>query len=331
MSDHRFDLTDAQVEAVITGRNGDAGLALLTRTVGEMKTLRNLAPSQPPAVLIAQAAAIAREKAPVHEPRKAPRPRRVWRLAPAAVSMALAFILVAPLAVLADASSPNDVLYPVDRFFERVGIGNGGLAERLTESEILGERGDVDLATQHLADSMRGAGPDEIEANLTRVSGLVADLAASGPTAETAEILDEIAETLPPGLDPENQPGNGNPNTGPGNNSGNGNTNPGQGNGQSGQGNETPGEEPGNQNPNAGPGNSGNPNPDNQSGQGNDEGQGKGGQGGPPEDPGKAGPGPENPNQGPGNKSGSGQGKGNGNPNQGPGNNSGNGNGTGKP
>src|SRR5690606_34745956 len=34
-------------------------------------------------------------------------------------------------------------VYPLDRLLERVGIGDGGLAERLTEAEILHERGDA--------------------------------------------------------------------------------------------------------------------------------------------------------------------------------------------
>ncbi|MCO6502267.1 MAG: hypothetical protein J5I28_04215 [Acidimicrobiales bacterium] len=333
----RQNLTDAQVEAVIEGRNRNRDLASVSAVIDEIRALRNHALSQPPADLIAQAAAIARESRPT--PTAAPRPvrRSTWRFAPTLAGLALVFILMAPMAVFANSASPDDFLYPLDRLLERVGIGDGGLAERLTEAEILHERGDALGSAQHLARSMEEAEAAEVSNHVERATALVASLNASGPDTETLEALDAVASMLTeqPGENPAADPGSDNPNQGPGNNSGKGNDNPGQGNTPPAQGNDNPNQGPGNNsgngNPNQGPGNNsgnGNPNP----GQGsNASGQptgpppsGEPGPGDPGSDQGEDQPGEsgENPNKGSGNNSGN---DGESNPNKGPGNNSGKG------
>ena len=318
---YRRDLTDAQVEAVIEGRNRNRDLASVSAAVDEIRALRNHAPSQPPAALIAQAAAIARESRPTPAAAPRPVPRSTWKFAPALAVLALVFTLMAPVAVLANSASPDDFLYPLDRLLERVGIGDGGLAERLTEAEILHERGDALGSAQHLARSMEEAEAAEVSNHVERATALVASLNASGPDTETLEALDAVASMLTeqPGENPAADPGSDNPNQGPGTNSGNDNPNQG------------PGNNSGNDNPNQGPGNNsgnGNPNP----GQGsNASGQptgpppsGEPGPGDPGSDQGEDQPGEsgENPNKGSGNNSGN---DGESNPNKGPGNNSGKG------
>ena len=343
----RQNLTDAQVEAVIEGRNRNRDLASVSAVIDEIRALRNHALSQPPADLIAQAAAIARESRPT--PTAAPRPvrRSTWRFAPTLAGLALVFILMAPMAVFANSASPDDFLYPLDRLLERVGIGDGGLAERLTEAEILHERGDALGSAQHLARSMEEAEEAEVSNHVERATALVASLNASGPDPETLEALDAVASMLTeqPGENPAdpgndnpgqgNTPpaqGNDNPNQGPGTNSGNDNPNQGPGNNSGNDNpNQGPGNNSGNDNPNQGPGNNsgnGNPNP----GQGsNASGQptgpppsGEPGPGDPGSDQGEDQPGEsgENPNKGSGNNSGN---NGESNPNKGPGNNSGKG------
>src|SRR5690606_40798731 len=95
--------------------------------------------------------------------------------------LALVFILMAPMAVFANSASPDDFLYPLDRLLERVGIGDGGLAERLTEAEILHERGDALGSAQHLSRSMEEAEEAEVSNHVERATALVASLNASGP------------------------------------------------------------------------------------------------------------------------------------------------------
>src|SRR5690554_3320208 len=342
----RQNLTDAQVEAVIEGRNRNRDLASVSAVIDEIRALRNHALSQPPADLIAQAAAIARESRPT--PAAAPRPvrRSTWRFAPALAGLALVFILMAPMAVFANSASPDDFLYPLDRLLERVGIGDGGLAERLTEAEILHERGDALGSAQHLSRSMEEAEEAEVSNHVERATALVASLNASGPDPETLEALDAVASMLTeqPGENPAD-PGNDNPNQGPGTNSGNDNPNQGPGNNSGNDNpNQGPGNNSGNDNPNQGPGNnSGNDNPNqgpgNNSGNGNpNPGQGSNASGQPTGPPPSGEPGPgdpgsdqgedqpgesgENPNKGSGNNSGN---DGESNPNKGPGNNSGKG------
>lgn len=274
MSDHRFDLTDAQVEALIEGRNRDRDLASVSAAVEEIRALRDSAPGQPPAALIARAAAIAREAAPTSPAPPRPVQRSSWKFAPALAGLALMFTLTAPIAVFADSASPDDFLYPLDRLLEKVGIGDGGLGERLTEVEILSERGNVRRSAEHLARSITEAGETEMTTHHDRLTALVAELTAAQPDAETTEALETVSDmiTEQPGEGPAPDPGNENPNKGPGNNSGN--PNPGQGNMPPTQGNDNPNKGPGNNsgnngnpgegNPNAGPGNNqGNPGSDN--------------------------------------------------------------------
>ena len=286
-------LTDLQVEEVLSGRTDDADLTALAETMGALKTLRST-PKPPAADLISRAAAIAREESMRQVPRPLPKRTRVWKLAPAAATAVLAISMVAPLAALADTAAPNDFLYPVDRFFERFGIGAGGLAERLDEVNTLTERGDIEGARQHLEESLGAATAEELT---TYAEGIEA----------AQDELDTPSDQVPatPGVENPNKdsginsgndsPGQDSPNAGPGNNSGNDNPNQGPGNNSGNQDNS------GQDNPNKGAGN----NSSNTGNQGNTE---------------------DNPNKGPGNNSGNTGNQGNteDNPNKGSGNNSGN-------
>jgi len=71
--------------------------------------------------------------------RRSPRPalRRVMALA---ASVAVLFAL-SGVAIAADGAVPGDLLYGVDRAMERIGIGDGGVDERIVEFDALIERG----------------------------------------------------------------------------------------------------------------------------------------------------------------------------------------------
>ena len=70
---------------------------------------------------------------------RTPRPalRRVMALA---ASVAVLFAL-SGVAMAADGAAPGDLLYGVDRAMERIGIGDGGVDERIVEFDTLIERG----------------------------------------------------------------------------------------------------------------------------------------------------------------------------------------------
>lgn len=313
----RHFLTDAQVEALMTGRHDDPEFFDLAATLDGIRRLRDMRPSTPADELIANAARIAAASAPAPQPRV--RPRRAWRFAPALASAALAMTLTAPVAVMANTAAPGDLLYGVDRFFEKIGIGDGGFAERLLEAKGLHARGKVGLAAEHLAAAVSAATSDDVSTHMAEVAALVSDLTVANPAdPEAVSALTTLVTFV--GDDSPAVPEN--PNSGPGNNSGNGNPDPGQ------------------DNPNKGPGNSQGSQHPGQGSQDPGQGEADGDTGSPaqapagsPDEPAPSGegsgPAGGNPNAGPGNNSGNGNqtpGSGNDNPNAGPGNNSGNGN-----
>ncbi len=224
-------LTDRQVENVLSGRNTEADLVVLTEGIDALRSLRDIVPTEPPADLVARAAAIARGGAPQPSPRPVKsRRHRVWRLAPAAAAATLSLTLAAPLAVLADTSAPNDLLYSVDLFFERFGIGAGGLAERLDEVNTLTERGDADDAGQHLSEAIAAASPEEVTTHAGEIKAMTKNL--NPRRSDTPSSQGGAADN--PNKGPDNnsgnssgpEPGSGNtggdnPNKGPENNSGN--------------------------------------------------------------------------------------------------------------
>lgn len=102
------------------------------------------------------------------------RPRRAPRLVFAGVAMLIAVNAVA--AAAADAAVPGDVLYPLDRGYERVAdlvaLGGDRTGERVTEAEVLVSRGEHMTAVDLIAESV------ETDA----VQGAVAALRAVDPS-----------------------------------------------------------------------------------------------------------------------------------------------------
>jgi hypothetical protein len=101
--------------------------------------------------------------------RRGPRPFRSWLRTPRAVAASIALVVFgnAGMAVASDSAIPGDLLYPLDRAYERVadlvGLQVGGPQERLDEAVVaLETRGPV-LATQLVAESL-----EDIDANLSQ-------------------------------------------------------------------------------------------------------------------------------------------------------------------
>ena len=69
-------------------------------------------------------------------------------------------IALAGVAMAADRSAPGDALYPLDRAAELVGLGRGGVDERLREVDVLTRRGDsegVEDLIEDISESAVGA------------------------------------------------------------------------------------------------------------------------------------------------------------------------------
>ncbi len=80
------------------------------------------------------------------------RPRVMPRLAIGAAALFAIVAMSSGLAYAANGAKPGDMLYGLDRAFERVGIGNGGAGERLAEADALFAGGDAPAGLIHAAE-----------------------------------------------------------------------------------------------------------------------------------------------------------------------------------
>ena len=113
------------------------------------------------------------------------------------------------VAMAANGSAPGDLLYGVDRALETVGIGNGGIDERIVEFETLLDRNQHDEAFEFLENEMRTAAPAGATAageHLAAARGTEAGQIDPTPGSEPSSPADPDTATTPEGT-PE--PGSG--------------------------------------------------------------------------------------------------------------------------
>ena len=166
--------------------------------------------------------------------------RRPRRAVVAVVTTALLGVSNVALATTADPSAPGDALYGVDRAYERVvdfaGLGGPRVSERLQETTVLVERGDLgaalELVQETLGKVLESDDPDaEFQTLVTELEGapgavselvlgdLVGVARSIGSGDATGQDVAELARQLGQRLSEErsNRPDD----VGPGNNSGN--------------------------------------------------------------------------------------------------------------
>jgi hypothetical protein len=109
----------------------------------------------------------------------APKDRRAQLLRRVAIAgMAVwAFVAMSSgLAYAANGAKPGDLLYGLDRAFEAVGFGDGGVTERLTEVEALITAGAISDGLEHAAAVLDGhPASDEAQAALRAAAGRLRD------------------------------------------------------------------------------------------------------------------------------------------------------------
>ena len=188
-------LSDEDVEAVLSGQiPDDEELAEIARVLSALDP-ENFADTtgDKAAEFAHRAAAVARAGEPAQLAATA-RFRRglslTPRLAPAAVAAILLFAMTG-VAVASDSSVPGDSFYGIDRALERVGIGNGGAAERLEEASILTENGDSAEALELLAESFDLESSEASDA-LLRASQRIRENGAAD--SEVADMLQWMSE-----------------------------------------------------------------------------------------------------------------------------------------
>jgi hypothetical protein len=189
-------LSDDDVEAVLSGHApDDAELAEIARVLNALDPQRFTDDTGEKAAAFARRAAAMAGTGEHAKFAATARFRRglslTPRLAPAAVAAILLLTAMTGVAVASDSSVPGDALYGIDRALERIGVGDGGAAERIEEASILTDNGDNAEALELLAETFDLESSEASDA-LLRASQRIRDNAAAN--AELADMLDWMSQ-----------------------------------------------------------------------------------------------------------------------------------------
>lgn len=180
--DKRARLTDHEIEMLLSGSSTSdehADLQWFLATLGDVNTV----PPHDIGHMATALASAARSSRPTVRPRRA-----VRRLVAVAASIGL-LLAMSGIALAADGSAPGDFLYGVDRAFELIGVGDGGVDERIEEIDALLDRGDDARAYDLLEEVMESAA----QGDATKAQAhLEARAVANERSAEVAE--ENVAE-----------------------------------------------------------------------------------------------------------------------------------------
>jgi hypothetical protein len=185
--------SDRDLESLFAGREPTEGdLACLAPIV---EAIRREAenPVRPEAGAIVPALAEAAKGSAVGAP-VGHRGSKPWRRRLVTIGgvAALATVGVGSAAVASDGAAPGDLLYSVDQAFEAIGIGDGGIQERLDEATKLTENGQPDQALEHAANAYRKEGNDEAARALVQAAVSVQNQGAE----RSAEVRAQVSEML---------------------------------------------------------------------------------------------------------------------------------------
>jgi hypothetical protein len=244
-------LSDQEIEQILSGerlRRSDVGdLEAFVHALAATAILE-----RPPGDVAGSLAETARLSRPEMEPSS-------WSRAALLVATLGLVVTLGGVAVAADAAVPGDLMYPLDRALETIGIGVSGVEERISELDILVDRGDHEGARgllQELAEPGKGedsarAARDLDGASVNTPAGMTPNGVVNGSDDPANEATPSTPDTAT-GANTSNGsggggndhqpdhaglPGQGNPQPrDPGSGSSSGNS--GQGNGNQGNGNQ---------------------------------------------------------------------------------------------
>jgi hypothetical protein len=201
-------LTHIDAESVLTGiEPEDASLARLNQVLVALHRSSVGVPSEEKmARLAAEASALALATKPTPA-QPSPERSRVGtvvlalRERVAAVAAALVIVVgMTGVAVASDAAVPGDPLYGLDRALEAVGIGAGGLPERISEAQVLTGAGQVAEAIDHVAEAIAASAegqPDEaFSPEAADALRAAATNVQSNEEPQSSEVRDAVATML---------------------------------------------------------------------------------------------------------------------------------------
>jgi hypothetical protein len=203
---------DHDVERLLSGsppENED--LALLAPYLDAMRSEASRAPSEGAvAIVTAEAAATARTTRPTaaapiatpvggrHTGMQGRRSgSRLFGVSPKIAAVAAAVLFVSTMggvSVAADSAAPGDLLYPLDRALENIGLGAGRAQERYREALLLTARGDTSRALETAVEGVEEDGGDIEDASAAL--RLAAESVASSGDGDSEEVRDAVAAML---------------------------------------------------------------------------------------------------------------------------------------
>ena len=180
-------ISDADIELLLsgtaTGSDETADLEIFISRLSE-----DLEPSRDPGYMATALAATVRASRPATR-------RSLRRVVALAASLTVLFAF-STVAIAADGAVPGDALYKLDRTLELIGVGDGGVDERIVEFDTLIQRGEDELAFDLLDEFTETANEDDatkaqrhIELAATKSNGVAA--AAQEKVAEKHKFIEE--------------------------------------------------------------------------------------------------------------------------------------------
>ena len=127
------------------------------------------------------------------------RPRRAARRMVALAASFALLIAMSGIALAADDAAPGDLLYGIDRAFELIGIGDGGIEERISEFHTLIAHGDDEMAFEFLEEIVESSSEAESAESQTH-RDFVADARAQVAENNVAEHQQFVGENKKDGV-----------------------------------------------------------------------------------------------------------------------------------
>ncbi len=200
-------MRDSEVDRLFSGHYPeDERLAGLVPLVRALRHAAATSPSQQEAMRVArEAARLASSARPTPTTtRKAPRnasrirfTRPGARLAGALGALVILLTASGGVAYAADQAIPGDPLYGLDTALEDLGLGSGGLHERLFESSALVQRGQVGLGLVTAAEAIARYSPGDDDARQAAdILRAAAQAASGGQGTSSAEVRAGVADKL---------------------------------------------------------------------------------------------------------------------------------------
>jgi hypothetical protein len=202
--------TDEDIERLLSGATPeDEALARLAPLTDALKRAGGRVPSEAEvdrvAVQAARIAGTAAESAPTSRRRvSSTRTARASRFNPRLATPLVVVLLLCSttgVAFASDGAAPGDTLYSFDRAVEAIGIGAGGLHERLSEADVLAGRGQLEDGLAHAAEALAdhsgtdpGTQAATQEACAARASA--ANAIATGASGDLDQVRARLTEML---------------------------------------------------------------------------------------------------------------------------------------